>query len=112
MSLQLEPYTWNWATIATGNTYPASQFVESASDYDATLVRVIVKIMDANGATHAQLDSATGGIIINEDAAGEWDFTIGSLDAPQVAGTYTVEVDCFDSDNVEATFTRGTWEII
>jgi len=112
MSLQLEPYVWDWATIATGNTYPASQFVETNSDYTGTLLRVVVKIMDSNGATVALLDSPTGGVEINEDSAGEWDFTIGAFNAPQVAGTYTVEVDCFDSNNVEATFTRGKWKVI
>ena len=112
MALNLKPYQWNWASIATRNTYPASQFVESASDYDATLERVLCTIKNADGETFTQLDSATGGVVINTATAGAWDFTIGSLTAPTVKGVYTVEVDCFDDTPVEATFTQGTWEIV
>jgi len=112
MSLRLKPYQWNWACIATGNTYPASNFAESNSDYTATLVRVVCKITNADGATFAQLDSTNGGVVINDATAGNWDFTIGAVNSPTVTGIYTVEVDCFDSDDIEATFTRGTWEIL
>jgi len=112
MSLRLKPYQWNWACIATGNTYPASQFVETASDYDGTLERVVCTIKDSDGNTFATLDSDGSGAVINTDTAGAWDFTIGSLRAPTTAGVYSVEVDCFDSNDVEATFTRGTWEIL
>jgi len=112
MSLRLKPFQWNWASIATGNTYPASQFVETDSDYDGTLERVVCTIKDSDNNTFAMLDSSTGGNVINTATAGAWDFTIGSLNAPLVAGIYTVEVDCYDSNDVEATFTRGTWEIL
>jgi hypothetical protein len=112
MPLDLKPYTWNWASIATGNTYPASQFVETPSDYPNTLERVLVKIKDSDGNTFRELDSANGDVVINVATAGNWDFTIGSLRAPLTAGIYSVEVDAFDSTNIEATFTRGTWEIL
>lgn len=112
MSLQLKPYRWNWATIATGNTYPASQIVESNSDYDGALERVLVTIKDSDGNIFTQLDSETGGVVINDDTASQWDFTIGAIAAPLIAGIYTVETDCFDSNSVEATLTRGNWEII
>jgi len=112
MALRLEPYQWNWARIATGNTYPASQFVETPSDYPNTLERVVCTIRDSDGNIFTTLDSDASGAVINVATAGNWDFTIGSLQAPLTAGVYTVEVDCFDSDDIEATFTRGTWEIL
>jgi len=112
MALRLEPYQWNWARIATGNTYPASQFVETPSDYPYVLERVLVKIKDSEGNTFRELDSANGDVVINVATAGNWDFTIGSLQAPLTAGVHTVEVDCFDDGDIEATFTRGTWEIL
>lgn len=112
MALNLKPYVWNWASIATGNTYPAAQFVETPSDYPNTLERVLVTIKDSEGNTFAALDSDTTGVIIDVATAGNWSFTIGSLDAPNTAGMYSVEVDTFDSEEIEATFTRGTWEIL
>jgi len=76
------------------------------------LLLFLVEIRDSDGNTFRDLDSASGDVVINTATAGSWDFTIGSLQAPLTAGVYTVEVDCFDSDDIEATFTRGTWEIL
>jgi len=112
MSLNLEPFRWNWGTITAGDTYPAANWLESDSDNTTTLSRVRIKIKDSSGATFTTLDSTTSGITINAATAGAWDWQILSLTAPSAAGIYTFDVETTDSSGVVATEATGQWEIL
>jgi hypothetical protein len=112
MSLNLIPYRWNWSTCTAGDTYPAARWVETSSDYPNTLSRVRCTIRDVDGNIFATLDSSTSGIVINTATAGAWDFTIGALSAPIIAGIYTCDVEWIDSQSIKFTEARGQWEIL
>ena len=112
MSLNLKPYPWNWATITAGDTYPAENWLESASDNLTTLTRVRIKIKDSEGSTFVTLDSDTTGITINTSTAGAWDWTVNALTAPTVAGIYKMDMEWTDSAGVVFTETSGQWEIL
>ena len=113
MALNLTPFTWNWSTITAGDTYPASRWVESNSEYDTALARVRCTIANEQGQIFRTLDSTgSNGIVINTATAGAWDFTIGALTAPSESGIYCVEVEWIDASGVVFTEATGQWEIL
>ena len=112
MALELKPYRLDWKSITAEDTYPAENWLESASDNLTTLTRVRIKIKDSAGVLFTTLDTDTSGITINVATAGAWDWTVGALTAPSVAGIYALDMEWTDSTGVVFTETSGQWEIL
>ena len=115
MALNLNPLRWDWPAVKSGNTYPAAQLTDSASDTD--LARVVVEIRE-EGATAVSLtlDSNASGVTINTATAGAWDFTIRAITHLETAalanGFCTYEITTTDSAGTVLTEFEGSWQII
>ena len=109
-----KPLQWNWRSVTQGNTFPATNIVESLSDTD--LVRVQIKFKDVDGVLLVDLDSDDVGITINDATAGSWDFTIDAMDAATTAtfdpGKYYYDLKITDSAGIVNTDFKDEWTIL
>jgi hypothetical protein len=110
MAIDLKPLRWDWAPVVTGDTYPATDIVESS--YDSNLSRVRIKITLSGETTPSlTLDSDTSGITINDAAAR--DFTIDEINPVTLAaGIYAYDLEMTYANGTVRTEFAGTWEIL
>ena len=111
--MDLTPQKWNWTAVIQGDTYPATQITESASD--TALARVRVKVADVDVVTVLTLDSNTTGITITTATAGSWDFQIDAITAATTsalpAGIYSYDLETTDDAGTVRTEFSGSWQI-
>ena len=111
--MDLTPLKWNWPAVIQGDTYPATQITESASDTD--LARVRVKVADVDGVTAITLDSDTTGVTITTATAGAWDFQIDAIQSATTtslpAGIYSYDLETTDDAGTVRTEFSGSWQI-
>ena len=114
MALDLDPLRWDWPAVKSGNTYPACQLTDTASD--TALSRVVVEIREeGSSVVNLTLDSATGGVTITTATAGAWDFTIRAITHLETAaltpGFCTYELTVTDGAGTVLTEFEGSWQI-
>ena len=108
--LDLTPARWNWASVVTGDTYPAANLKIDGAD--STLARVQIQFKPcAGGDASLTLDSNNATITINDAAT--WDFTINRIAAVSLdAGIYAYDMQTTAADGTIRTETSGTWTIL
>jgi hypothetical protein len=87
-----------------GSNYPGANFFFEGS---GTLARVHALFKNYKGETVLDLDSETGGFVINAATSGAWDFDLaeiaGSVTGALVAGTLDYEIETItDTGAVDA----------
>lgn len=114
MSLDLTPQKLCWPSVKQGDTYPATRFEESLSDTD--LVRVRIKVKDADDVELLSLDSDTTGITIISATAGAWEYEIDEIlpvtTETLPVGVHNYDQEITDSAGVVTTDFEGTWRIL
>lgn len=110
--LNLEPQVLNLPSVTTGDTYPATQFLEVLAD--TTLARVRMKVKhETTGELALSLDSDVSGITIAETAPGEWDYSIDQINEITMApGFYVFDIEVIDTNGTKFTEFSGKWEIL
>lgn len=115
MALNLKPMVWNWPPLTRGDTYPASNIVETESTADLARVRIKIKTSGSSEAS-ITLDSDTSGVTINNATAGSWDFDIdviaASTTSELTAGFYSYDMEITDSLGQVRTEFTGSWKIL
>lgn len=109
--MDLRPLRWNLPFVTKGDTFPAVNFVETASTENLTRVRVKVKT-SLTATASLTLDSDATGMTINTATAGAWDFNIDKIAEVSLdAGIYLYDLETTDAAGTVRTEFAGAWEI-
>ena len=109
--LDLRPLIFDWYPVTLGDTYPATNFVETGAT--SILSRVRVKIKDSAGTLLATLDSDGTGITLNSTAAGSWDWNIDAIATSSLAaGNLRYDLEVTDDAGTIRTEFSGSWRIL
>ena len=109
MALNLQPLVWEWESITTGDTFPATNITEADHTSNLSRVRLAFFLDDAE-ASSLDLDSDDTGVTINDAAT--WDFTIDVISVSLAPGLYHYDLETTDAAGIVSTEFVGTWQIL